>query len=278
MLKKALRLAILVSLALAPFGASHAADVENYCRLKGGSLVPLTAAACAAEGGTMVSAEIAPAAAAVAAGQAAPASQLPDNPTLDQAQKLVVDILGRTVGTAASGKKPEGIERTARFDGCRLVVAEQLHMDIGNLLTSRKNLKIDSAIDFRNLNRKSFGALGKVSSKAGDLGGEAIFFEEPWGKAGKHISISVQIGVKDSYARYTTDASSAYLEGPRDYYWIADGYGYPRETRLGDPALDKVRILFIVNTPDEAALLMKALDKVSAMCRPQQAETSQQKK
>ena len=108
MLKKKLRLAILVSLALAPFGASHAADMESYCRLRGGSLVQLPAAACAAEGGTMVSAAFAPATPAAAAPAAvpavapaaapAPAIQPTGNLTLDQAETLAVEILGKTVG------------------------------------------------------------------------------------------------------------------------------------------------------------------------------------
>lgn len=281
MLTKKLRLAILVSLVLAPLGASHAADMETYCRLRGGSLVQLPAAACATEGGTMVSAEVAPAAAPGPARENAAAIKPTGNPDLDQAEKLVVEILGKTVGEpSSSNRKPESIERTAKFDGCRLVVEEKSHIDFGNLIASRKDFKIDSAIDFRKIARNSFGAMGEVSSKAGGLSGEAVYFEEPKRKSGNSISISVLIGVKGNYTKYVSDGASASLAGPRNYFWIVDGYGYPIDilnavTEI--PATDKVRILYIVNTPDDATRLMKALEKVSAMCGPQQAGTSQQK-
>ena len=295
MLKKKLRLAILVSLALAPFGASHAADMETYCRLRGGSLVQLPAAACATEGGTLVSAAVAPAtvpapvsvvapapaAAFVPAPIPAPAIQPTGNLTLDEAQKLAVDILDKDVGsTASSSKKPESIERTAKFDGCRLLVEEQLLIDFGNMITSRKDFKIDSTIDFRKIARKSFGVMGEVSSRAGDLSGEAVYFEEPKLEGGNSISISVLLGIKGNYTKYRSIGESASLTGPHDYYWIADGYGYPVDivnnvTEIY--ATDKIRILYIVNSSDDAARLMGALDKVSAMCGPQQAGTNQQK-
>lgn len=289
MLKKKLRLAILVSLALAPFGASHAADVESYCRLRGGSLVQLPAAACATEGGTMVSAALvpatpaaapAPAPAAAVAPVAAPATVKQNTPaiqptgnlTLDQAQMLAVEILGRTVGDqSSSSKKPESLERTARFDGCRLVVEEKLHIDFGNMIASRKDFKIDSAIDFRKIARGSFGAMGEVSSRAGDLSGEAVSFEEPRHEGGNSMSISVLLGIKGKYTKYIPDGDSASLAGPRDYYWIVDGYGYPIDvvnSVTEVPAADKIRILYIVNSPDDAARLVAALEKVSAICKP----------
>lgn len=278
MLKK-LRLAILVLLALTPFGASHAADVESYCRLRGGSLVQLPAAACAAEGGTMVSAALAPAApaaapapAAAVAPVAAPAIQPTGNLALDRAETLAVEILGKPVVPATpSGNKPESLERTARFDGCRLVVEEKLHIDFGNMITSRKNFRIDSAIDFRKIARGSFGAIGEVSSRAGDLSGEAVSFEEPRHEGGNSMSISVLLGTKGKYTKYTPDGDSASLAGPRDYYWIVDGYGYPVDvvnSVAEVPAVDKIRILYIVNSPDDAAGLVAALEKVSAICRP----------
>jgi hypothetical protein len=292
MLKKKLRLAILVSLALAPFGASHAADMETYCRLRGGSLVQLPPAACATEGGTMVSAALAPATPAAAAPAAvptvapaaapvaapaavkqnAPAIRPTGNLTLDQAQALAVEILDKTVGAATpSSKKPESLERTARFDGCRLVVEEKLHIDFGNMIASRKDFKIDSAIDFRKIARGSFGAIGEVSSRAGDLSGEAVSFEEPRREGGNSMSISVLLGIKGNYIKYMPDGDSASLAGPRDYYWIVDGYGYPIDVvnSVTDvPAADKIRILYIVDSPDDAASLVVALEKVSAMCRP----------
>jgi hypothetical protein len=288
MLKKKLRLAILVSLALAPFGASHAADVESYCRLRGGSLVQLPAAACATEGGTMVSAALAPATPAAAAPapaaavapvaapaavkQNAPVIQPTGNLTLDQAETLAVEILGKAVVPATpSGNKPESLERTAKFDGCRLVVEEKLHIDFGNMIASRKDFKIDSAIDFRKIARGSFGAMGEVSSRAGDLSGEAVSFEEPRRENGNSMSISVLLGVKGKYTKYLPDGDSASLAGPHDYYWIVDGYGYPVDVLNSVtevPAADKIRIIYIVDSPDDAARLLAALEKVSAICRP----------
>lgn len=293
MLMKIKRPAILMLLALAPIGASHAADMAMDCRLKGGSVVPLPAAACAMEGGTPVSAAAAstppaatsatapasaPVAAPAPAKETAAAIQPTGNLNLDEAQKLVVDILGKTVGLPGTvSKNPESIDRTAKFDGCRLVVEEKLHLDVGNLISSLKDFKIDSAIDFRNVGRASFGEMGKVSSKAGDLGGEAIYFEEPRNKAGNNISISVFIRIKGDYSKYSTDRSFAALDGPRDDFWIIDEYGYPRDTIMGTPATDKIRILYILTSSDDAARLVNALDKVGAMCRAQPGEPGRQK-
>jgi hypothetical protein len=296
MLNHKLRLAILVSLVLAPFGAGNAADMQSYCRLKGGSLVPLTAAACAAEGGTMVSAEIAPAepAAATAPG-AAPAAAVAvsaaavkptGNDELDQAEKQVVEILGKGVGLPlAPGAKPESIARSASFDGCRLSVEEQMHMDFGNIFTSRKQFKINSVVDFQNIARKSIGKLGSISSRAGDLSGYAVSVEELMSKAGNNMSVSV-LQVKDGktskYESPGTSASgeSAPLAAAKDYYWIFDGYGYPVDiinTVQEIPAMDMIRVLYIVDTEDAATQLLNALDKVSAICR-QQAGSGQPNK
>lgn len=290
MLTKHFRLAILLALALAPFGASHAADMETYCRLRGGSLVQLPAEACAAEGGTLVSAELAPAAPeaapapatapvtapAVAAPAAAlapaPAIQPTGNFTLDQAEQLVVDILDKAVVPATPSRKPEGIARNAKFDGCRLLVEEQLHIDFGNMITSRKDFRIDSAIDFRKITRQSFGTMGEVSSRAGDLGGVAVYFEKPKREGGNSISISVLLGIKGKYTKYQSEGDSASLSGPSDYYWIVNGYGYPIDvvnnvTEVYDT--DTIRVLYIVGTQDDAARLMGALEKVHTMCRSQ---------
>lgn len=294
MLTKKLRLAILVSLALAPLGASHAADMETYCRLRGGSLVQLPADACATEGGTLVSAELAPATPAAALAPAtvpvpavasapaaafvpapipAPAIQPTGNPDLDQAEILALGILDKAVVPAThSSKKPEGIERSAKFDGCHLLVEENLHIDFGNIVASRKDFKIDSAIDFRKIARKSFGTMGEVSSRAGDLSGDAVYFEKPKREGGNSISISVLLGVKGNYIKYVSDGDSASLSGSSDYYWIVDGYGYPIDvvnnvTEVYDT--DTIRVIYIVSTSDDAARLMGALDKVSAMCRSQ---------
>ena len=151
------------------------------------------------------------------------------------------------------------------------MVEEKLHIDFGNMITSRKDFRIDSAVDFRKIARGSFGAIGEVSSRAGDLSGEAVSFEEPRREGGNSMSISVFLGVKGKYTKYSPDGDSASLAGPRDYYWIVDGYGYPVDVvnSVTDvPAADKVRILYIVGSPDDAARLVAALEKVSAVCKP----------
>lgn len=295
MLSNKLRFAILLTLALAPLAASHAQDAAIYCRLKGGSLVPLPADACAKEGGTLVSAAVAPAApapapaavpatapAAAAAAVPAPAAAASaiavkptGNPDLDQAERQVVEILGKTVGEPpSSSKKPEGIERSASFDGCRMRVKEDMHLDFGNVMTSRKNFRIDSAVDFGALRPGSFGALGEISSRAGDMSGQAVYFEESRYADHKALSISVQLGIHGKYSRYDADGESASLAGPHDYFWIVDGYGYPIDTVNNIQEVyvkDKTRIIYIIDTPDDATALMGALEKVSAMCGPQQA-------
>src|ERR1035437_6516799 len=54
MLTKMLHPAILILLALAPLGVGHAADMAIDCRLQGGTVVQLPAAACKMEGGVQV--------------------------------------------------------------------------------------------------------------------------------------------------------------------------------------------------------------------------------
>lgn len=302
-----LRFAILLTLALAPLASSHAEDAAIYCRLKGGSLVQLPADACAKEGGTLVSAAVAPAAptpaapapapatapataplAAPAAAAAPAASVSPDavkptgNPDLDQAERQVVEILGKAVaGPSSSSTKPESIERSASFDGCRMRVKEDMHMDFGNIMTTRKNFRIDSTVDFSMLPSQAFGALGEISSRAGDLSGQAVYFEESRYADRKALSISVQLEKRGIYSRYDADGGSASLAGPRDYFWIVDSYGYPLDNYNNVTEtyfMNKDRIIYIIDTPDDATRLLGALQKVSAMCGPQQAGAGLQKK
>ena len=54
MLTKMLCPTILILLALAPLGVGHAADMAIDCRLKGGTVVQLSAEACKMEGGAPV--------------------------------------------------------------------------------------------------------------------------------------------------------------------------------------------------------------------------------
>ena len=284
MLTKLLRPAILVSLALAPLGIVHAADMAIDCKLKGGTVVQLPAEACKLEGGAPVSEAVSP---TTPASPASPASatvpgpvdgstsgnQSPSHSKLEETQKWIVDLLAKPVETTTPlNRNPEGIARTARFDGCRLVVDEQLHIEYGNFFSVWRDFKINSVIDLQNIKRDEFGVLGKITSKGGDLSAVAVYFEEPKRKDGNNISISV-LNLRDgNYTKYTTHGPSAYWDAPRDDLWIADEYGYAKDTGWGNVATDKIRILLIVNSPDDAARLKDALGEVNAMCKPQQVE------
>ena len=274
MLTKMLRPAILILLALVLYGVGHAADMAIDCRLKGGTVVQLPAAACTMEGGAPVSAAVAPASAAAPADVSAAGNQPPGS-KLEETQKWIVDLLGKSVGTTLSlNKNPEGIERTAKFDGCRLVVDENLHIQYGNLYSASMNFKISSVIDFQNIDREEFGILGKITSKGGELRGVAVYFEEPRRKGGNNISISVLYLREDNYTKYTSHGPAAYWDAPRDDLWIADEYGYPKDNGLGDVVTDKIRILLIVKSSDDAARLINALEEVNTMCKQQQAKTN----
>jgi hypothetical protein len=273
MLTKMLYPAILILLALAPYGVSQAADMAIDCRLKGGTVVQLPAAACAIEGGAPVTAAVVPAAvAAPVAGEVAK-DRPPANAKLAEAQKVIVDLLAKPVVEAApSNKKPEGIERTARFDGCKLMVDENLHIEYGNLYSAWMEFKISSVIDFLKIDREEFGMLGKINSKGGDLSAAAVYFEERKRKGGNNISISVLKLGTGGYEKYSSHGPGAFWDAPRDDLWIADEYGYPKDTGWGNAATDKIRILLIVNSSDDAEKLKNASEAVHAMCKPQQAE------
>lgn len=281
MLTKMLRPAILGLLALAPLAVSQAADMAIDCRLKGGTMVQLPAEACKLEGGAPVNeaasptSPISPASGAVpkpadgnTAGNQPPPGDATRHSKLEETQKWIVDLLGKPVGTTLSLKgNPEGIERTAKFDGCRLIVDEMLHIDYGNLFSARKDFKINSVIDFQNINREEFGVLGKITSKGGDLSAAAVYFEEPKRKGGNNISISVLNLGKGGYTKYTSHGPGAYWDAPRDDFWIADEYGYPKDNGWGNVATDKIRILLIVNSSDDAARLKSAMEEVDTMCK-----------
>lgn len=269
MLTNMLRPAILILLAFAPLGVGHAADMAIDCRLKGGTVVQLPADACKLEGGAPVNEAASPASGVVLEPVDAPVLT-----KLEETQKLIVDLLGKPVETTTPlNRNPEGIARTAKFDGCRLVVDEDLHIQYGNAFSVWKDFKINSVIDFQNINRDKFGILGKITSKGGDLSGVAVYFEERKSKGGNNISISV-LNLRDgNYTKYKTHGPSAYWDTPRDDLWIADEYGYAKDTGWGAVATDKIRILLIVNSSDDAARLKNALDEVNTMCKPQQVET-----
>jgi hypothetical protein len=278
MLTKMLRPATLILLALAPYGVARAADMAIDCKLKGGTVVQLPAAACALEGGTPVSAAVAPAAASPAAENAAGNQPTPGDATshskLEETQKWIVGLLGKSVeSTTPLNRNPEGIERTAKFDGCKLTVDEDLHIQYGNFYSVWKDFKISSVIDFQKIDRDEFGILGEVASKGGDFKATAVYVEERRRKEGNNISISV-LNLRDgNYTKYRTHGPSAYLDTPRDDLWIADEYGYPKDTGMGNAATDRIRILLMVSSSDDAAKLNNAFEEVNTMCKTQPAET-----
>lgn len=274
MLLKMLRPVILMTLALAPYGIGQAADMKIDCRLKGGSVVQLPAEACGIEGGAPVNgaAPPAPPVAPAAAPASADGGDAKGQPSVDSrlaaAQKVIVDLLGKpVVDTTKLNRNPEGIERTARFDGCKLMVEEDLHVDLGNLFSARQDFKISSAIDFQKIDRKEFGMLGKINSKGGSLKAAAVYFEER--KDGNNISISVLESRHGGLEKYRVHPAFPYWDAPKDDLWIADEYGYPKDDGVGGVSADKVRILFIVATLDEADRLKVALEDLHAACRTQ---------
>ena len=288
MLTKILCPTILILLVLAPLGVGHAADMAIDCRLKGGTVVQLSAEACKMEGGTPVneaappSFPTSPASGAVlkpvdanTAGNPPPPGDATSNSKLEATQKWIIDLLAKPVGATASfDKNPEVIERTAKFDGCRLLVDENLHIQYGNAFSVWKDFKINSVFDFRNINRDEFGIMGKISSKGGSLSGVAIYFEEPKNKSSNNISISVLNLKNGNYTKYTSHGPSAYWDAPRDDLWMADEYGYAKDNGFGNVVADKIRILLIVNSSDDAAKLKNALEEVNTMCKPHQVETN----
>jgi hypothetical protein len=282
MLTKMLRPAILILLALAPLGVGQAADMAIDCRLKGGTVVQLPAEACKMEGGAQASeaaspnVPTSPASGAVlepvdgnTSGNQPPPGDATSNAKLEATQKWIIDLLAKPVETTTPlNRNPEGIARSARFDGCRLIVDEQLHIQYGNLFSVWKDFKINSVIDFQNINREEFGILGKITSKGGDLSGVAVYFEEPKRKGGNNISISVFNLRNGGYTKYTSHGPGAYWDAPRDDLWIADEYGYVKDNGWGNAATDKIRILLIVNSSDDAARLKNALEEVNTTCKP----------
>jgi len=271
--------AILILLGLAPISVGHAAEMPIDCRLKGGTVVQLPEEACRLEGGTRVIETAAPVPLVIspasgvmpetASGNTS-AGQSQTNSRLEEAQKLIVSLLGKTVESATPlTRNPEVIERSAKFDGCRLIVDGQLHIEYGNAYSVWRDFKINSVIDFSRVEREEIGILEKVSSKGGELTGAAVYFEERKNKNGNNISISVQYLRNGSYIKYTIHGPSSYFETPGEDLWIEDEYGYTKDTGLNTAAIDRVRILYIVKSLDEATKLKNAFEEVNTTCKSQ---------
>ncbi len=254
---------ILMLFALA--ASAQAAETETACKLRGGSIVPLPAEACAKEGGTMVSVTVA--APAAEAKSAAPAYQLSNDPKLAAAQKTILELLSKPVaGVSKHSKVPEGIERQAKFADCTMAVEEHLVLDYGGILSSRKEYNISSKVDFRAIKPEESGVLGKVDSKSGELKAFAVYLVKP-GKRGDYLSISITELEGDTYKKFNTPGIVPYWETPREYFWLADQYGYAVVDSMSNVDTDKVRILYLFNSPDDAAQLKKAFDGIAAVCQ-----------
>ena len=259
MLKKVLFPAVLL-IAIAPFAI--AAELANNCRLKGGSMVLLAAEACVMEGGAVVSVSVSPVV-------AVPSLQLSADPKLAAAQRAVAELLMKPVVDKNLKKRtPEEIARTVKFDGCRLLVDEDMQVEHGNAFAGRKHFKVSSSVELQKISRAAFGELGKVVSYGGGLETYAVYFEERKLKEGNNIAISVLIQKDDGARKFSVRTSDIYWDAKNDDLWMADEYGYPKDVVEKGAALDTIRILYLMNTPEDAAALNKALGDVQAICKP----------
>ncbi len=262
--------AILLALfAMATFTSAQAA--EQRCRLKGGSMVQLDAQSCATEGGTPI-VEIAPVVVApvpTAAETLAANAALSADPKLAAAQRNIILLLNTPlVARDTQTRNPEGIERTAKFDECRLSVSEAMHLEHGKIFASRMNLKIEATVDLKAIRADAYGVLGHANSIGGELKAYAIYFEEYKHRNGNSLSVSVSEQRDGVYRKYTSPSPIPYWDTPRNDLLMADEYGYPALNNFVDMATDKVRLLLIVRTENEAAALKKLLDEMRALCQP----------
>ncbi len=254
MLKRSLFPAVL--LAFSPFAV--ATEQMNNCRLKHGSMVMLEAGACVMEGGAVVH---------KAAAHVVPAASLSDDPKLAAAQKNVAELLMRSVMDRNPKKRtPEWIERKVRFEGCRLLVDEEMEIEHGTAWSSRKHFKVSSSVDMGKLSSAAFSELGKVRSYGGGMEAYAVYFEEPK-ETVNNITVSVQLQKESGAWRFPLSASGVYWDAPKDDLWLVDGYGYPKDKVDASAATDRVSLMFLMNTPDDVAALNKALGDVQALCQ-----------
>jgi hypothetical protein len=258
MLKRTFFPAMLL-LAFAPFAV--AAELTNNCRLKGGSMVLLAAEACVMEGGVAVTSAGTPVLVA------APL-ELSADPKLASAQQEVATLLMKmVVDSDLKKRQPEVIQRTVKFDGCSLQVEEDMFVDHGTAWSSRKHFKINSTVDMSKVSRSAFGELGKVTSYGGGMKTYANYLEEEKESDGNHISIAVLLLSEGEAMKYKVTASDIYWDAPIDDLWLVDEFGYPKDKGASGMARDKVRLLFLMNTPEDSAALNKALGKVHALCQ-----------
>ncbi len=252
MLKRSLFPAVLL-LAVAPFAVAD--EPMNNCRLQHGSMVFLEAVACVMEGGTVVSKSATP-------------LQVSADPKLAAAQQSLAALLMKPVTDSRVSKRmPEWITRTVKFDGCRLRVDEEMEIEYGNAFSSRKHLKVGSEVDMHKLGGAAFGELGKVRSYGGGMEAYAEYLEEPLRRGANNISISMQLQRESGLSKFSEIASGVFWDAPNDDLWMVDEYGYPKDRAGSGMATDKVRLLFLMSTPEDAAALHRALGEMHALCQ-----------
>ena len=261
MIKKLLRPALFV-FAVLPFASAVAAEQMNNCRLRAGSMVMLAPEACVMEGGMVTTAAAAlPAVTAVTLNLSA-------DPKLADAQRAVADLLVKPVVDMDMKKRlPERIERSVKFDGCRMAVEENIDVDHGNVFSARMNFKVSSSIDLRNISSDAYGVMGKVSSYGGGLKTYPVYFEEKKRDAGNTISIAMDELRESGSRKFILRSSSAYWDAPNADLWMADEYGYPKGEGSDNAETGKVRVLYFMSSPEEAGALKQALDRVHALCK-----------
>ncbi len=256
MFKQSLRTAILATLTLTVLTPAFAEDTVKDCRLKGGSMVVLAAPACAMEGGTPIVTYV------------VPTLQLSNDPQLAVAQRSVLEILNKPVVEKTVQKNdPENISRSANFDGCNLQVDELVHVDHGNAYTSRRHFKIHSSINLKTVEADAISDLGEVDSLGGGLKAYGIALTKRIRDEHSAFSISVLEQTIDKEKPFTMPGPIAYFGTLRDDMWVADEYGYPRGNGASDYYTDKVRLMYLVNTSEEASKLKQALEAARALCQ-----------
>lgn len=261
MIKILLRLAIW-GCAVAPCALALADEPQNNCKLRGGSMVMLDHDACVMEGGRVITAATSLPAVTAAA------LNLSADPKLADAQRVVADLLNKPVIDMDMKKRmPERIERSVKFDGCRMHVEELIDVDHGNAFSARINLKVNSSVDLRAIADDAYGMMGKVSSYGGGLKTYPVYFEEKIRDSGNAISISMNELRESGARRFILLSSSAYWDAPKADLWMADVYGYPKGNGSDSAETGRVSVLYFMSTPEEAGALKQALDHVHALCK-----------
>lgn len=252
---------VLVLSVLVP-SLAGAAEQAIECKLKGGSVVPLPAEACVREGG-------APVVSTAAVATPVDVASLSSDPRLAAAQRAIIELLNKPVLEKKSGRRePEGIERTAKFEECKLVVDEHMQVDHGNMFSSRMDFKVHSSLDFRKLAKSAYGVVGKVNSLGGGLKAYAVRFEESRRNGKGAVAIGVQEQREEGARTYRLPGPNAYWETPQDDLWMADEYGYPTADSIGNLSTVTVRVLYLLGSAEDAEGLKQSLDELYAVCNP----------